>query len=605
MLKAPELPNLYFVKSGNYTYARMYRNAWQNKKSGSGKTAVKTHTKTVGRIDNSEGVGIIKFSSDFCLTHPQLNKFSVSRVVDEAAAASGKYKLVFTPLDSNEELYAAPRITCVSIGMSAVLDELLKCDVLPNCLKEVFGEHYKQLLAAAYYMVMEPDAKLARLGLFARGCRLPAAAEELYPAAVTRLLAAITPEKVQLFFKSYLTALTKKRLLSKRRMWALDSTSVSTYAKLSDAEYGHNKQEEALPQINVMMITDEDSSRPLYYQYFNGSIPDVSECVGTFELLLNLGVHSFVAVADRGFFNAANMAVIADKGYHFLMCVPYEKCTGFQKYIDEAMLAFSRDNLFDLRCGQNVYTCKEQTAVEGGKHKAYVHVFYHHEASEAQIDHYQRRLKEVKELFMQKKILTAEEQAFLYANYLTDKDSRELILNDNHEPILDTAVYNSFIKNAGICLTVSDNIKYADVAYRAYVRRKCIEDTFATLKTRMQLKRFRVSSEDSLCGKCFIEFIALTLYSFLYQRLEAAKKAETEIPHHSLSGIMDELRGIKDYYFSNTHEHVINPLSKKQLECLDLFKVKYPHSYYDTELTEVNRRKKALKPHGSDLLKEI
>ena len=168
MLKAPELPNLYFVKSGNYTYARMYRNAWQNKKSGSGKTAVKTHTKTVGRIDNSEGVGIIKFSSDFCLTHPQLNKFSVSRVVDEAAAASGKYKLVFTPLDSNEELYAAPRITCVSIGMSAVLDELLKRDVLPNCLKEVFGEHYKQLLAAAYYMVMEPDAKLARLGLFAR-----------------------------------------------------------------------------------------------------------------------------------------------------------------------------------------------------------------------------------------------------------------------------------------------------------------------------------------------------------------------------------------------------------------------------------------------------
>ena len=112
------------------------------------------------------------------------------------------------------------------------------------------------------------------------------------------------------------------------------------------------------------------------------------------------------------------------------------------------MLAFSRDNLFDLRCGQNVYTCKEQTAVEGGKHKAYVHVFYHHEASGAQIDHYQRRLKEVKELFMQKKILTAEEQAFLYANYLTDKDSRELILNDNHEPILDTAVYNGFIKKA-------------------------------------------------------------------------------------------------------------------------------------------------------------
>ncbi|WP_187363654.1 IS1634 family transposase, partial [Succinatimonas hippei] len=277
---------------------------------------------------------------------------------------------MFALLNPDEELYALPHITCTSIGMSLVLDELLKRDVLLECLEQVFAGHYRQLLSAAYYMVMEPDAKLSRLGAFARSYRMPAAAEELYP-----------------------TALTKRHLLSKRRMWALDSTSVSTYAELNDAAYGRNKQDEVLPQINVMMITDEDSSRPLYYQYFNGSIPDVSECVNTFELLLNLGVHSFVAVADRGFFSAANMAVITDKGYHFLMCVPYEKCTGYQQYIDEALLAFTRDNLFDLRCGQNVYTCKEQTAVAGSKHKAYVHVFYNHEASGAQIDHYQRRLK--------------------------------------------------------------------------------------------------------------------------------------------------------------------------------------------------------------------
>ena len=68
---------------------------------------------------------------------------------------------------------------------------------------------------------------------------------------------------------------------------------------------------------------------------------------------------------------------------------------------------------------------------------------------------------------------------------------------------------------------------------------------------------------------------------------------------------MDELREIKEYYFSATHEHVINPLSKKQRECLDLFKVKYPQSYYDTELTEANRRKEALKPHRDDLHREI
>ena len=121
----------------------------------------------------------------------------------------------------------------------------------------------------------------------------------------------------------------------------------------------------------------------------------------------------------------------------------------------------------------------------------------------------------------------------------------------------------------------------------------------------MQLKRLRVSSEDSLCGKCFIEFIALTLYAFLYRRFEGSGKSRQELPHHTLTGIMDELRGIKEYYFSATHEHVINPLSKKQRECLDLFNVKYPKSYYDNELAEANRRKEALKPHGDDLRREI
>lgn len=149
MLKIPELPNLYFVKSGNYTYARTYHNEWQDKKSGSGKVAVKTNTKTVGRIANKEGIGIIEFSSDFCRTHPQLNKFSVSRTVDEDAAASGKYKLVFSPLNPEEEIYDTPRITCKSIGISLVLDEMLKRDPVLNCLKEVFGEHYKQLLTEA------------------------------------------------------------------------------------------------------------------------------------------------------------------------------------------------------------------------------------------------------------------------------------------------------------------------------------------------------------------------------------------------------------------------------------------------------------------------
>ena len=66
MLKAPELPNLYFVKSGNYTYARMYRNAWQDKKSGSGGSFIEKDP----AICNKGSVDIFLGSFNFQTVNP-------------------------------------------------------------------------------------------------------------------------------------------------------------------------------------------------------------------------------------------------------------------------------------------------------------------------------------------------------------------------------------------------------------------------------------------------------------------------------------------------------------------------------------------------------
>ncbi|WP_286035804.1 hypothetical protein [Succinatimonas hippei] len=56
-------------------------------------------------------------------------------------------------------------------------------------------------------------------------------------------------------------------------------------------------------------------------------------------------------------------------------------------------------------------------------------------------------------------------------------------LNDKLEPILDTDIYNRIIEYVGICLTVSDNTRYADVAYCVYVRCKCINILSPYLKS--------------------------------------------------------------------------------------------------------------------------
>ena len=125
--------------------------------------------------------------------------------------------------------------------------------------------------------------------MYAQSHKLPCQ-DPLTPTSITRLFQSISKEDELNFFTKYIEELYCAHELPTRRFWALDSTSISTYAKLADAKFGHNKQNEDIPQINVLMITDQKTGRPIFYNRFNGAIPDVSTVTSTFETLLHLAL---------------------------------------------------------------------------------------------------------------------------------------------------------------------------------------------------------------------------------------------------------------------------------------------------------------------------
>ena len=592
----PVLPNLYFAKSGKYTYARTYRNVWAPKKNGTGKAAVKRDIKKVGRIDNSDGIGVINFDKDFYELHPEFKNYIVTRMVGED---DKKFVLQIRRKDNNEAL-KEDFIKAQSIGASTVIQKLVERIPLLKSLKATFPDSWELILSFAIYMVMEPDAKAERFSIFAQEVKLPYKGN-IYPSKVTRLLQSITDSEIKEFFQDYLRRLTTGKHLSTQRFWAIDSTSISTYAKLLEAKYGKNKQDEDLPQLNVMYLTDAESGLPLFYQHFNGSIPDMASCVSVFEMLLNLGAHSFVAVADRGFFSESNMKMIMDKGYHFVMCVPFERCSSYQKAINEAQLAMTRDNLYSLRCDQEIYTCKERITI--GKRKAYVHVFFNKRAAGDQASYYQKRLKQVEKDYLECKTLTPENVQFMLNNFVHDENGVFQVVDKRL--VLNKAVFQQTINNCGIFLTISDSVKHAEIAFLAYKARQRIEDNFKYLKDRMKMRRLRVSTEESLDGKCFIQFLATTIYSLLEGELLRVKRSKnytpSMLPHHSVGSILDELRGIRETFFSKNNAYVVNPISKKQRDCLALFRVKQPVSHYEEGLTHVNEVTDAPKPHGDGL----
>ncbi|MBO8416616.1 MAG: hypothetical protein IAB19_09565 [Proteobacteria bacterium] len=90
----PKLPCLYFVHAGKYTYVRTYSSKWEQMPNGR-MGSVKRNIKTVGRIDNSSGLGEVHFKAEFLAQFPELNRYNVTR--QTSASRQGGHQLIFTP----------------------------------------------------------------------------------------------------------------------------------------------------------------------------------------------------------------------------------------------------------------------------------------------------------------------------------------------------------------------------------------------------------------------------------------------------------------------------------------------------------------------------
>lgn len=83
---------------------------------------------------------------------------------------------------------------------------------------------------------------------------------------------------------------------------ALDSTSISSYAnKLSSVERGKNKEEDKLPQINLLMLVESKSGLPIFYRTYDGNVPDVRTVRRGIADGSRLDIQNVVLVSDRGY----------------------------------------------------------------------------------------------------------------------------------------------------------------------------------------------------------------------------------------------------------------------------------------------------------------
>ena len=384
-------------------------------------------------------------------------------------------------------------------------------------LKKCFPDTYKQIMSTAYYLILEDRNPLSRFPKWAATHKHPHG-KNIPSQRSSELFASITEESKSHFF----------RLQGKRRVeneyWAYDTTSISSYSKcLSQVRYGVNKDHAPLPQINLALLFGEESNLPFYYRKLAGNIPDVKTVKNLLADIVFFEYDKIKLVMDRGFYSEANINDLYQNHLKFLIAakvsLKFVK-TELDKVRDSMRTWTNYSQKYDLYSYSTKidWAYSQERPYKGdtlkGKRRMYLHLYFNSE----------RALEDEKNFNILLCTLQAElesgsinqEHENQYAKYFDIKTTpaRGTKVTARHEAIVEAK------KNYGYFVLLSNEVKDPIEALEIYRNKDLVEKAFGNLKERLNFSRTAVSSDQSLDGKLFVEFIALIYLSYLKKKMQ-------------------------------------------------------------------------------------
>ena len=198
---------------------------------------------------------------------------------------------------------------------------------LTKVLKSNFPESYLEILTCAFYEVSERKP----LYLCQDWCEKnhTPSSKTLSSQRISELLSSMTDISRMSFFKKWCSYRIEKEYL------AFDITSISSYSELIEfVEFGYNRDKEDLPQINLAMLFGQTSQLPIFYNFYPGSIHDVSTLPNMIEFAEELGINNMKYVMDKGFYSEKNIEKLLAKRIKFTISVPFNNKFSKQKVDD-------------------------------------------------------------------------------------------------------------------------------------------------------------------------------------------------------------------------------------------------------------------------------
>lgn len=379
---------------------------------------------------------------------------------------------------------------------------------------------------------------------------------------------------------------------------SVDSTTIACGCSNSaKAKIGKNKRGQIESQINLAVTFNTTTHQPILYRVLPGNIND---CQTVLELLTsfdeyNVNIPECAASLDRGYFSEENL-LIAYKAK--VKCIFAAKINigWIAESIDRVRTKFvdakkgTGNHAYALKDGSCLgLTIERRIKVNGTLFAVYVHVFKSERTASYQLERFYSELNKFENLWISKGKLTKRLRKESIMKYFIVDDGDGSCVP---KLIRDKKAIDDAVKNFGIFVDVTTWRCSAQECYEFYGFRRDIERIFRTGKSDCNMNVQRTHNDRTMEGKCFVNFIELSILEELKQRLATDQmkvlksgKTRVELAKHTFD-IDDVINGLDSVAYTRRKSNgalITREVVEKQREiaiacgCRGIFDMPYTY----------------------------
>jgi transposase len=479
--------------------------------------------------------------------------------VGKLDSVSGAY-IPSKRLNPEQAAVRDPTVTASAqiIGPSIILDAITRQLGLEKLLKFCFPQEYQQILAMAYYLTTQ-GGPLSYCGTWCKN-HLPFV-ECLTSQRISEILGTISVDKKQTFFTEWTNKVSEDDYL------CYDITSISSYSELNEyIKYGHNRDLEKLPQLNLAVLFSQNGRLPVYFERTPGNIADVTTLHNLLKTFKALEVKALHYVMDKGFYSRKNVDDLLAARDKFTLSVPLNN-KWLQHAIDDIYGVIHGPRGYQKLENEILYVHSRLYPWGDDKRRCYLHLYYNAHARADAVDKFTEELVEYKKELESGEMVNAHQEAYdtFFVIKTTPKRGMQVSYNDE-------AVNQYINRYAGFQALLTSSTKNPVESLQIYRDKDAVEKCFDDLKNQLDMKRLRMHSSATVDGRLFVQFIALIYMSALRREM----RKSTLIRRYTTRELLQEMGTLTKIKYSGKYGHILTEVTKPQREILQGLNITLP-----------------------------